>query len=102
MVLLSSATFSAYWTSYSKTQLRVSASELALQLAQPDIASEDAKAFQVSKLERQFNNWPIEVENSSNFGLSGVQITLKPGSLLGLPGVSIPEIRVETHAANEI
>lgn len=102
LVLLCTATFLVNFASFSKTQLRVSASELAFQLAQPDTDPEDAKAVLIAKLGRQYRNEPLEVEHIISGGLSGVQITLRPSRSIALFGLSIPEIIVETHAANEI
>ena len=100
--LLSTATISVGWFSFAKTELRVIASEVNFQLAQPD---SDIREFLVTvdtKMFRAFGNLDYRVEHFSANGLSEVILSLPLGRSFGILGGITPQVKVQTHAANEI
>lgn len=102
MGLFCAATMSVGWFSFAKTELRVIASEVNFQLAQPD---SDIREFLVTVDTKMFRNFGIldyRVEHFSANGLSEVILSLPLGRTFGILGGIAPQLKVETHAANEI
>ncbi|MCX6485226.1 MAG: hypothetical protein NTX78_01055 [Rhodoluna sp.] len=100
--LLSTATIGVGWFSFAKTELRVIASEVTFQLAQPD---SDIREFLVTvdtKMFRTFGNLDYRVQYFSANGLSEVVLSLPLVRSFGILGGITPQLKVQTHAANEI
>jgi hypothetical protein len=99
---LSSATIGVGWFAYAKTEARILASESAFLLTQPDSEPNDVILGIGTQLDRRLGAVRYKLEHFSGNGLREVALSLKLPSPIGVFSLGLPEIKVITHAANEI